>query len=77
MAVAVKNIETFHNAQQLQAVDAETLPAYASRVTLPHRPSAIYSPAARRAAVLNGVDARNASTHAGCQQVLCPAAADC
>ena len=26
MAVAVKNIETFHNAQQLQAVDVETLP---------------------------------------------------
>mgnify|MGYP000499430347 FL=1 len=26
MAVAVKNIETFHNAQRLQAVDVETLP---------------------------------------------------
>ncbi|WP_368752011.1 histidinol dehydrogenase, partial [Klebsiella oxytoca] len=26
MAVAVRNIETFHNAQRLQAVDVETLP---------------------------------------------------
>jgi histidinol dehydrogenase len=31
MAVAVSNIETFHNAQKLPGVDVETLPGVASR----------------------------------------------
>ncbi len=37
MAVAVKNIETFHNAQQLQAVDVETLPGALPAGHLPGR----------------------------------------
>lgn len=49
MAVAVKNIETFHNAQQLQAVDVETLPGCAaSRSPALSPPSGCTSRAARR-----------------------------
>jgi histidinol dehydrogenase len=49
MAVAVKNIETFHNAQQLQAVDVETLPGCAaSRSPALSPPSGCIFPAARR-----------------------------
>ncbi len=50
MAVAVKNIETFHNAQQLQAVDVETLPGVrCQQVTRPYRlRRTVHSPAAQR-----------------------------
>ncbi|STR47854.1 histidinol dehydrogenase [Klebsiella oxytoca] len=49
MAVAVRNIETFHNAQRLQAVDVETLPGVrCQQVTRLSPPSAYIFPAARR-----------------------------
>jgi histidinol dehydrogenase len=63
MAVAVKNIETFHNAQQLQAVDVETLPGALPAGHPPYRlRRAVYS---RRlgAAVLHGADAGDAGAH--------------
>ena len=45
MAVAVKNIETFHNAQQLQAVDVETLPGVrCQQVTRPIASVGLYIP---------------------------------
>ncbi len=45
MAVAVKNIETFHNAQQLQAVDVETLPGVrCQQVTRPVASVGLYIP---------------------------------
>lgn len=65
MAVAVKNIETFHNAQRLQAVDVETLPGVrCQQVTRPIASVGLYS---RRlgAAVLHGADARHAGAHRG------------
>ncbi len=45
MAVAVNNIETFHNAQQLQAVDVETLPGVrCQQVTRPIASVGLYIP---------------------------------
>ena len=45
MAVAVKNIETFHNAQRLQAVDVETLPGVrCQQVTRPIASVGLYIP---------------------------------
>ena len=53
MAVAVKNIETFHNAQRLQAVDVETLPGVrCQQVTRPIASVGLYIPGARSASVL-------------------------
>lgn len=63
MAVAVKNNETFHNAQQLQAVDVETLPGVrCQQVTCPIACRTVHS---RRlsAAVLHGADAGDAGAH--------------
>ena len=45
MAVAVQNIETFHNAQKLQAVDVETLPGVrCQQVTRPIASVGLYIP---------------------------------
>lgn len=45
MAVAVKNIETFHNAQKLQTVDVETLPGVrCQQVTRPIASVGLYIP---------------------------------
>ena len=47
MAVAVKNIETFHVAQKLQTVDVETLPGVrCQQVTRPVASVGLYIPAA-------------------------------
>ncbi len=64
MAVAVKNIETFHNAQQLQAVDVETLPGVrCQQVTRPHRLRRTVHSRRLSAAVLHGANAGDAGAH--------------
>ncbi len=59
-----ENIETFHNAQQLQAVDVETLPGVrCQQVTRPIAlRRAVYS-GRLGAAVLHGADAGDAGAH--------------
>ncbi len=72
MAVAVKNIETFHNAQQLQAVDVETLPGVrCQQVTRPIASVGLYIPGGSAplfstVLMLLATPARIA----GCQQVV-------
>ncbi len=63
MAVAVKNIETFHNAQQLQAVDVETLPGVrCQQVTRPIASVGLYIPGGS-APLFHGADAGDAGAH--------------
>ncbi len=70
MAVAVKNIETFHNAQRLQAVDVETLPGVrCQQVTRPIASVGLYIPggsAPFSTVLMLATPARIA----GCQQVV-------
>ncbi len=64
MAVAVKNIETFHNAQQLQAVDVEN--AAGGALPAGHPPYRLRRTVHSRrlsAAVLHGADAGDAGAH--------------
>ncbi len=64
MAVAVQNIETFHNAQKLQAVDVETLPGVrCQQVTSPLSPPSGCTFRRLGAAVLHGADAGDAGAH--------------
>lgn len=71
MAVAVKNIDTFHTAQILQAVDVETVPG----VLLPagHASGCVggaLHPRRFRPAVLYRINAGNPARIAGCQKVV-------
>lgn len=63
MAVAVNNIETFHNAQQLQAVDVETLPGALPAGHPPYRLRRTVHSRRLSAAVLHGADAGDAGAH--------------
>lgn len=59
MAIAVKNIETFHNAQKLPAVDIETQPGVrCQQVTRPVSSVGLYIPGLS-AALLYGINARH------------------
>ncbi|OSY21238.1 histidinol dehydrogenase [Klebsiella pneumoniae] len=70
MAVAVKNIETFHNAQQLQAVDVETLPGVrCQQVTRPIASVGLYIPGGSAPLFSTVLMLATPARIAGCQQV--------
>ncbi len=71
MAVAVKNIETFHNAQQLQAVDVETLPGVrCQQVTRPIASVGLYIPGGSAPLFSTVLMLATPARIAGCQQVV-------
>ena len=71
MAVAVKNIETFHNAQQLQAVDVETLPGvHCQQVTRPIASVGLYIPGGSAPLFSTVLMLATPARIAGCQQVV-------
>ncbi len=70
MTVAVKNIETFHNAQQLQAVDVETLPGCAAQVTRPIASVGLYIPGGSAPLFSTVLMLATPARIAGCQQVV-------
>ncbi len=71
MAAAVKNIETFHNAQQLQAVDVETLPGVrCQQVTRPIASVGLYIPGGSAPLFSTVLMLATPARIAGCQQVV-------
>lgn len=71
MAVAVKNNETFHNAQQLQAVDVETLPGVrCQQVTRPIASVGLYIPGGSAPLFSTVLMLATPARIAGCQQVV-------
>lgn len=71
MAVAVNNIETFHNAQQLQAVDVETLPGVrCQQVTRPIASVGLYIPGGSAPLFSTVLMLATPARIAGCQQVV-------
>lgn len=71
MAVAVKNIETFHNAQRLQAVDVETLPGVrCQQVTRPIASVGLYIPGGSAPLFSTVLMLATPARIAGCQQVV-------
>jgi histidinol dehydrogenase len=71
MAVAVKNIETFHNAQKLQAVDVETLPGVrCQQVTRPIASVGLYIPGGSAPLFSTVLMLATPARIAGCQQVV-------
>ena len=68
MAVAVKNIETFHNAQKLPAVDVETQPGVrCQQVTRPVACRPVY-PGRLCPALLHRINARHARAYCRMQK---------
>ncbi len=66
MAVAVKNIETFHTAQKLPPVDVETQPGVrCQQVTRPVASVGLYILAAPPPALLNGINAGDSGSYCG------------
>ena len=71
MAVAVRNIETFHNAQRLQAVDVETLPGVrCQQVTRPIASVGLYIPGGSAPLFSTVLMLATPARIAGCQQVV-------
>lgn len=71
MAVAVQNIETFHNAQKLQAVDVETLPGVrCQQVTRPIASVGLYIPGGSAPLFSTVLMLATPARIAGCQQVV-------
>ena len=71
MAVAVRNIETFHNAQQLPGVDVETLPGVrCQQVTRPIASVGLYIPGGSAPLFSTVLMLATPARIAGCQQVV-------
>lgn len=71
MAVAVKNIDTFHTAQKLQAVDVETLPGVrCQQVTRPVASVGLYIPGGSAPLFSTVLMLATPARIAGCQKVV-------